>query len=108
RQVAREPTLRKILVAALVVASALLGVVATPVAALSAAKVVIIVGADTPQYLDDADQLYAEAIQHTSNVIRVYSPNATWAAVKTATDGANVVIYLGHGTGRPNPHTAHP
>jgi hypothetical protein len=49
--------LRKILVAALVVASALLGIIATPVAALSAAKVVIIVGADTPQYLDDADQL---------------------------------------------------
>jgi hypothetical protein len=100
--------LRKILVAALVVASALLGVVATPVAALSAAKVVIIVGADTPQYLDDADQLYAEAIQHTSNVIRVYSPNATWAAIKTATDGANVVIYLGHGNGWPSPYTYDP
>jgi hypothetical protein len=74
----------------------------------SDAKVVIIVGADTPQYLDDADQLYAEAIQHTANVIKVYSPNATWAAVKEATTGANVVIYLGHGNGWPSPYTYDP
>jgi hypothetical protein len=47
---------------------------------------VIIVGADTPQYLDDADQLYAEAIKHTANVIRVYSPNATWSAVDGGDD----------------------
>ena len=78
---------------------------ATAAADLSSAKVVIIVGADTPQYLDDADQLYAEAIQHSSNVVRVYSPNATWSAVKSATTGANVVIYLGHGNGWPSPYT---
>ena len=40
----------------------------------SDAKVVIIVGADTPQYLDDADQLYAEAIKHTSNVDQGLQP----------------------------------
>jgi hypothetical protein len=100
--------LRKILVAAVVVASALLGLLVPSVAAASDAKVVIIVGADTPQYLDDADQLYAEAIKHTSNVIKVYSPNATWSAVKTATTGANVVIYLGHGNGWPSPYTYDP
>ena len=77
----------------------------TAAAALSSAKVVIIVGADTPQYLDDADQLYAEAIQHSSNVVRVYSPNATWSAVKSATTGASVVIYMGHGNGWPSPYT---
>ena len=82
----------------------------SPVAAAqtSTAKVVIIVGADTPQYLDDADALYAEAIKHTPNVIRVYSPNATWSAVKSATNGANVVIYLGHGNGWPSPYTYDP
>ena len=82
-----------------------------PVAAAtptSNAKVVIIVGADTPQYLDDADQLYKEAIQHTTNVVRVYSPKATWAAVKSATTNANVVIYLGHGNGWPSPYTFDP
>ena len=82
----------------------------TPVAAAqtSTAKIVIIVGADTPQYLDDANELYAEAIRHTPNVIRVYSPKATWSAVKAATTGANVVIYLGHGNGWPSPYTYDP
>jgi hypothetical protein len=69
---------------------------------------VIIVGADTPQYLDDANELYAEAIQHTANVVRVYSPNATWGNVKAATKGANVVIYLGHGNGWPSPYGTSP
>ena len=100
--------MRKLIVAAVTVASALLGLAVPTVAAVSDAKVVIIVGADTPQYLDDAGELYAEAIQHTSNVIRVYSPNATWSAVYAATTGANVVIYLGHGNGWPSPYTYDP
>jgi hypothetical protein len=103
---------RKLTVAAVTVAFVLLGLAVPIVAAAdgvdSDAKVVIIVGADTPQYLDDADELYAEAIQHTSNVIRVYSPNATWSAVYEATTGANVVIYLGHGNGWPSPYTYDP
>src|SRR4029079_11723395 len=106
---ARSSRLRKIVLAAVIVASTLLGMVVPSVAAAdvpgSDAKVVIIVGADTPQYLDDADQLYAEAIKHTANVIRVYSPNATWSAVKAATTGANIVIYMGHGNGWPSPYT---
>jgi hypothetical protein len=85
----------------------------SPVAAAqtSSAKVVIIVGAthgETSKYRSYADELYAEAIQYTPNVIRVYSPNATWSAVKTATTGANVVIYLGHGNGWPSPYTYDP
>lgn len=81
-----------------------------PVAAAqtSTARIVIVVGADTPQYLDDANELYAEAIQHTPNVIRVYSPNATWSAVKAAAAGANILIYLGHGNGWPSPYTYDP
>ena len=100
--------MRKLIVAAVTVASALLGMAVPTVAAESDAKVVIIVGADTPQYLDDADELYAEAIRHTANVIKVYSPNATWSAVYAATTGANVVIYLGHGNGWPSPYTYDP
>ncbi|MFL5725958.1 MAG: hypothetical protein ACJ765_12180 [Chloroflexota bacterium] len=101
--------MRKVFLAAVVIATTLLGLAVPAVAAAeSDARIVIIVGADTPQYLDDADQLYAEAIRHTANVIRVYSPNATWAAVKAATTGANVVIYLGHGNGWPSPYTYDP
>ena len=33
------------------------------------------------------------------------SPAATWANVKAAVDGANIVVYFGHGNGYPNPYT---
>ena len=41
-------------------------------------------------------------------MVRVYSPNATWARVKAAVAGASVVIYLGHGNGWPSPYTYDP
>ena len=69
---------------------------------------VIIVGAThdaTAGYRADADQAYAEAIKYTSNVVKVYSPYATWAKVKAAVAGASVVIYMGHGNGWPSPYT---
>jgi flagellar hook assembly protein FlgD len=71
-------------------------------------KVVIIVGAThgtTPTYRARADQAYAEARKYTSNVVKVYSPNATWSKVKSATAGASIVIYFGHGNGWPSPYT---
>jgi hypothetical protein len=101
--------LRKSPVAVVLALVAMFGAYGTVAAAqTSTAKVVIVVGADTPQYLDDANELYAEAIQHTPNVTRVYSPNATWSAVKAAATGANVLIYLGHGNGWPSPYTYDP
>ncbi len=71
-------------------------------------KVVIVVGAThgaTAGYRADADVAYAEARKYTSNVIKVYSPNATWAKVKAAVVGASIVIYMGHGNGWPSPYT---
>ena len=35
---------------------------------------------------------------------RVYSPYATWSRVHDAAQGANVLIYLGHGNGWPSPY----
>jgi len=35
-------------------------------------------------------------------VVRVYSPDATWPAVRAAVTGASVVVYLGHGNGWPS------
>ncbi len=87
---------------------------ATPVraaAALSPAKVVIVVGAThgaTASYRRSADAAYAEAIRHTPNVVKVYSPNATWSRVKAAAVGASVLIYFGHGNGWPSPYTYDP
>ncbi len=71
----------------------------------------IIVGATqgaTAGYRADADVAYAEARKYTSNVVKVYSPNATWTKVKAAVAGASVVIYLGHGNGWPSPYTYDP
>jgi hypothetical protein len=80
---------------------------ATADAIATAPKVVIVVGATegtTPAYRADADKIYAEAIKYTPNVIRIYSPNATWAVVKAAAQGASVFVYLGHGYGFPSPY----
>jgi len=101
--------LRKTAVALALLLLASMGAAVPSVAAVSGeAKVVIIVGAThgaTASYRADADRAYAEAIKYTSNVLKVYSPNATWARVKAAVAGASVVIYMGHGNGWPSPYT---
>ena len=74
-------------------------------AARPAPKVVLIVGpagAATPYYRRLADEAAAAAARHTPNVVKVYSPNATWPNVKAALKGASVVVYLGHGNGWPS------
>lgn len=83
------------------------GATATADAVAAAPKVVIVVGAvqgSTTSYRAKGDQIYAEAIKYTPNVIKLYSPNATWAKVKAAAQGASVFIYLGHGYGYPSPY----
>jgi hypothetical protein len=105
-----EPTLRKTVAALFVTLVAMLGIWVPSVSAayVSNAKVVIIVGAvhsQTDSYRDRGDAAYAEAKKYTPNVTKVYSPNATWSKVKSATKGANIVIYMGHGNGWPSPYT---
>jgi hypothetical protein len=78
-------------------------------AAAAAPKVVIVVGATheaTASYRTYADQAYAEAIKYTPNVVKVYSPNATWTRVKAAAQGASILLYLGHGSGYPKNNDA--
>ena len=73
-------------------------------------KVVLVVGAvegTTSSYRADADAYTAEFLKFTSNVVKVYSPNATWANVKAAAAGASVLVYLGHGSGYPNPYISY-
>jgi hypothetical protein len=88
------------------------GPLVAPVAAAShavttkaAPKVVLIVGpagGATPYYRRLADDAAAEAAKLTPNVVKVYSPDATWTNVKAAMQGASVVVYLGHGNGWPS------
>jgi hypothetical protein len=79
----------------------------TAEAVAASPKVVIVVGATettTASYRADADTIAAEALKFTPNVIKIYSPNATWAVVKAAAQGASIFIYLGHGYGYPSPY----
>ena len=79
---------------------------ASPVAA-AAQKVTIIVGpvgSLTSTYRGYADSVATAATAAGATVVKVYSPNATWANVKAAVNGANIVVYFGHGNGYPNPY----
>ena len=40
------------------------------------------------------------------DVRRVFFPNATWDNVLANIQGANLVVYMGHGYGWPSPYTA--
>jgi gliding motility-associated-like protein len=78
-------------------------------AASSAPKVVIIVGpvgGTTAEYKADSDEAAAAALKYTPNVVKLYSPTATWDVVKPALQGASIVIYMGHGNGFPSPYAS--
>ncbi len=103
--------MRKSAVALVFLLLASFGAIAPTSAIAAEQKVVIIVGAThgaTEKYRAYADRAYDEAIKYTSNVVKVYSPNATWSKVKAAASGASVVIYFGHGNGWPSPYTYDP
>jgi hypothetical protein len=70
-------------------------------------KVVVVVGpagSSTAKYRDSA-RVYANlARSYGASVTELYSPYATWTRVKSAAQGANLLIYLGHGNGYPSPY----
>lgn len=108
--------MRSIVTATVVAVLALSGALA-PLPAHDAAaatapqpKIVFVVGQTegaTAGYIADANAAAAVAAQYTSNIVKVYSPHATWAAVSAAMKGANIVVYMGHGTGYPNPYVSY-
>jgi len=70
-------------------------------------RVVIIVGPVgemTNRFRAQARDAAAVARRYTEDVTELYSPNATWPAVRAALQGASIVIYLGHGNGWPSRH----
>jgi hypothetical protein len=81
------------------------GAIAPVSAAARVPKVVLLVGPAggvTASYRRLADQAAAVAVDAGAQVVKVYSPNATWDAVRAAVTGASVVVYLGHGNGWPS------
>jgi hypothetical protein len=70
-------------------------------------KVVIVVGpvgSQTDSYKKSARRLADKARSYGARVVAVYSPYATWSRVREAAQGANLLIYLGHGNGWPSPY----
>jgi len=95
----------KVLAAALLALSAIGAIPHTTNAA--SVRVLIVVGpveSSTSSYRDDARQLAAQARSYGASVVEIYSPSATWSRVKAAAQGANILIYLGHGNGWPSPY----
>ena len=94
----------------LVAGTAIVGNANQVVAASYQAKVVIVVGQTqdiTARYISDADGVAQVFAKYTTDITKVYSPNATWSAVKAAAKGANILVYMGHGSGYPNPYIDH-
>jgi len=95
-------------IAALVIAvSAVATTSAAPAQAAFAPRVVIVVGPSggaTSDYLDKARSYAAQARAYGASVTSVLTPHATWPRVMAAAQGANVLIYLGHGNGWPSPY----
>jgi hypothetical protein len=88
---------------------AISGLAASPPSteAAVAPKVVFIVGpmgSMTAKLRDQSDRLAATARSYGASVTRIYSPNATWARVKREAQGANLLVYMGHGNGWPSPY----
>jgi hypothetical protein len=86
------------------------GLAAEPeVAAAAQKKVVIVVGptgSKTAAFKQAGNEVAQRAASYGANVVKIYSPNATWARVKKAAQGANILVYIGHGNGWPSPYGA--
>lgn len=86
------------------------GIAAAPAAAATSdMKVVIVVGpagGATSNYITNAKKLASQARSYGATVVELYSPHATWSKVRNAAQGANILIYLGHGNGYPSPYGA--
>ena len=106
----RASTNRSVRLTILALAFALVAVVSvanpTPAAAAGMKVVVIVgpVGSSTASYIYSARRYASQARSYGATVVEIYSPNATWARVKAAAQGANVIVYLGHGNGAPSPY----
>lgn len=97
--------MRATLVALIVAVVGALGAIAPAQAAARVPKVVFIVGPVgelTAAYRAQADEAAAVAAAAGAQVVRVYSPDASWPAVESAVQGASLVVYLGHGNGWPS------
>jgi hypothetical protein len=86
---------------------AVLGIVPPSALALHRIHVVVVVGpveSSTARYIADARALASQARSYGAVVTEIYSPYAIWSRVRPALQGADLLIYLGHGNGYPSPY----
>jgi len=72
-------------------------------------KAVFIVGPTgslTDTDLADAEKMASQAEAAGMEVHRIFFPHATWDNVLANIQGANLVVYMGHGYGWPSPYTS--
>ena len=109
-----QPFVNRAVLAALLLA---LGLVLLPAAQLTSTvradtpqlKAVFIVGPTheaTDRYLEDGEAMAQQAESAGYDVRRVFHPYATWDNVLANIQGANIVVYMGHGYGWPSPYTS--
>ena len=110
QRASRHQSPRLIVVAVLASIFAIGGLVSSPTPVAAAGKKVVIVvgpvGSSTSNYIYNAKKLASQARSYGATVVELYSPHATWSKVKSAAQGANVLIYLGHGNGYPSRYGA--
>jgi hypothetical protein len=93
------------LVVAVGLCAMFVGVAPFTASAASAPKVVVVVGPTgrlNTAFKAEAAQVIAEARRHTTNVVAVFTPRATWDRVRLAARGASIFVYFGHGNGYPS------
>jgi hypothetical protein len=107
----RRAALRALLIAGLAAILAVggqLGVMPSGVQASGdRLKAVIIVGPTgslTSQNLSNGEKMAKAAEAQGMDVRRVFHPKATWERVLQHIQGANLVVYMGHGNGWPSPY----
>ena len=100
--------LRLLVMLSMAVALAMGGMATQPPVTQAAQKKVVLVvgpvGSMTAYYKRESNELAAWATNLGAKVVKVYSPNATWARVKSVAQGANLLVYMGHGNGWPSPY----
>ena len=104
----RDILSRALLATCLVATGLIVPPAAAPASAATGLKVAIIVGPTgslTDNYRYRGDQVAAAARAAGATVAKAYSPRATWANVKDAVRGADIIVYFGHGNGYPNPYS---
>jgi hypothetical protein len=108
QRASRHRSVRLVAVALLAAVVAGFGTLAVPQETRAATiKVVVVVGpvgSKTAEYRDSGRYYASIARSYGASVTEIYSPYATWAKVKAAAQGANLLIYLGHGNGYPSPY----